>query len=57
MTDPGAVDWSELAAEHGYADQAYPIHDFRALTGLTPGTYRPRSAEEQNHVPVAVPGD
>ena len=52
MTGPGSPDWCQLAAEHGYADQAHLIHDFRDLTGLTPTEYRPRSAEEQNHVPV-----
>jgi AraC-like DNA-binding protein len=52
MIDPGSADWCEVAAEHGYADQAHLIHDFRDLTGLTPTEYRPRSAEEHNHVPV-----
>lgn len=47
-----AADWSKVAAEHGYADQAHLVHDFRALTGMTPAAYRPRSPEEQNHVPI-----
>ena len=46
------VDWCETAAEHGYADQAHLVHDFRELTGMTPTEYRPRSVEERNHVPV-----
>ncbi len=46
------VDWAEAAAEHGYYDQAHLIHDFRELTGLTPTAYRPRAANEWNHVPV-----
>ena len=49
----GEVDWSAVAAEHGFADQAHFIHDFRDLTGITPTAYRPRSTEEHNHVPVA----
>jgi AraC-like DNA-binding protein len=57
VRDPRATDWSELAAQHGYTDQAHLIHDFRDLTGLTPTAYRPRSAEEHNHVPVDVAGD
>lgn len=42
-------DWARLAAETGYYDQAHMINDFRALSGLTPGTYRPR-ARMRNHV-------
>ena len=47
-----AIDWSDLAAGYGYTDQAHLIHDFRDLTGLTPTSYQPRSADEHNHVPV-----
>jgi AraC-like DNA-binding protein len=54
LGDPAAADWSEIAAAHGYADQAHLIHDFRDLTGLTPTAYRPRSAQEHNHVPVSA---
>lgn len=46
------VDWAEAAFEHGYYDQAHLIHDFRELTGITPTAYRPRAANEWNHVPV-----
>jgi AraC-like DNA-binding protein len=46
------VDWCETAAEHGYADQAHLVHDFRELTGMTPTAYRPSSIEARNHVPV-----
>jgi len=52
INDPGPIDWCDVAARHGYADQSHFIHDFRDLTGLTPAAYRPRSAAEQNHVPV-----
>jgi len=44
-------DWARLAVETGYHDQAHLIHDFRDLSGLTPGAYRPRSPGEHNHVP------
>lgn len=30
---------AELAAELGYVDQAHFTHDFRAVTGMTPGQY------------------
>jgi AraC-like DNA-binding protein len=32
-------DWTDLALELGYADQAHFINDFRALVGRTPGEY------------------
>lgn len=47
-----AADWAGVAARHGYFDQAHLVNDFRALTGLTPGRYVPRSAVEHNHVPL-----
>lgn len=53
VTVADGVDWAQVAARHGYFDQAHLIHDFRALTGVTPGRYRPRSAAEHNHVPLA----
>ncbi|HEX2037571.1 MAG TPA: helix-turn-helix domain-containing protein [Chloroflexota bacterium] len=54
--DPSAADWAALAAQHGYADQSHLIYDFRALTGLTPTAYRPRSAAARNHVPLTPAG-
>ena len=35
------VDWARLATECGYFDHAHLINEFRMLTGLTPGEYRP----------------
>jgi AraC-like DNA-binding protein len=32
-------DWSDLAVECGYYDQAHLIHEFRQLAGLTPSEY------------------
>ena len=51
--EPGRpVDWAALAARYGFCDQAHLIDDFRELTGVTPGSYRPRSVAERNHVPL-----
>ena len=37
---PGqTVDWSQLAVELGYFDQAHFIKDFKAIVGLTPAEY------------------
>jgi AraC-like DNA-binding protein len=49
------VDWCDVAAVHGFADQAHLVHDFRELAGISPTAYRPRSVAERNHVPVAPP--
>lgn len=37
-------DWSRVAAEAGYYDQAHLIAEFRALVGLTPGSFAKRSS-------------
>jgi AraC-like DNA-binding protein len=42
----GAVVWSDLAADLGYADQAHLVRDFKAHLGTTPAAYtRSVSAE------------
>jgi AraC-like DNA-binding protein len=33
------VEWAETALQCGYYDQAHLIREFRAFSGLTPGTY------------------
>lgn len=35
----GTVALAQVAAELGYTDQAHFTHDFRAVTGMTPGEY------------------
>ncbi|WP_372493482.1 helix-turn-helix domain-containing protein [Prauserella alba] len=38
--DPaGSIDWSDLAGDAGYFDQAHLSHEFRAFTGRTPTQY------------------
>ncbi|QMU75571.1 helix-turn-helix transcriptional regulator [Streptacidiphilus sp. PB12-B1b] len=37
--DAGVVDWTLLAADLGYADQAHLSRDFTAVVGLPPGRY------------------
>ncbi len=48
-----AVDWARAAADCGYFDQTHMVKDFRALTGLTPGAFRPELACPLNHIPLA----
>ena len=52
----GDRDWARFAAEAGYTDQAHMIHDFRAIAGMRPGEYAPRSPAELNHVPIPTSG-
>ena len=45
-----SIDWTGLAADCGYFDQAHLINDFRAFAGLTPSVYLSARTEFQNHV-------
>lgn len=35
----GCLDWADLAADWGYADQAHLIREFHAMAGVTPADY------------------
>jgi AraC-like DNA-binding protein len=47
-----AVDWTDVSLASGYFDQAHFIHDFRAISGLSPGEYAELRTEHLNHVPI-----
>ncbi len=44
LAEGGAIDWTELALELGYFDQAHFIRDFKALVGRSPANYARQNA-------------
>jgi AraC-like DNA-binding protein len=51
----GGVEWTALAAELGWFDQAHLIRDFRRFTGVTPGQYA-AAIRERYRPDEALPG-
>lgn len=49
--DP-SLDWSRLANDCGYYDQAHFINDFKAFSGFTPNDYFRKKSDLLNYVPV-----
>lgn len=47
IAHPRPIDWSALALDAGYSDQAHLIRDFREFSGLTPAAYRAQGAPLQ----------
>jgi AraC-like DNA-binding protein len=46
------MDWTQIALDCGYFDQAHFIHDFKAFSGLSPSAYLAQMTEHRNHVPL-----
>lgn len=46
------INWTGIAFESGYYDQAHFINDFRAFSGFTPQQYLQKQFEHLNYIPV-----
>lgn len=46
------VEWAQIAADSGYADQPHLNREFRAFAGMTPTQYRPVAEDRPNHVAI-----
>jgi AraC-like DNA-binding protein len=51
------IDWTTLALDCGYFDQAHFIHDFREFSGLTPSAWAAQRTDHLNHVPEQGSGN
>ncbi|MGH6886642.1 MAG: helix-turn-helix domain-containing protein [Kiloniellales bacterium] len=49
--EPG-ISWADLAVAEGYADQPHFTREFRAMAGLSPGSYRRLAPRAPRHVPL-----
>ena len=48
----GEINWTQVALDCGYYDQAHFIHDFQSFAGITPSEYLARKTPHVNHVPM-----
>lgn len=46
------MNWTDIAFESGYYDQAHFIHDFKNFSGFTPNDYLLRKSDQLNYVPI-----
>lgn len=52
------VAWNELALRFGYSDQAHLCNEFRAFSGLTPGSYlKHRHPQFSTYIPLSAEDD
>ncbi len=56
--DDTPVAWDDLALRFGYSDQAHLCNEFRAFSGLTPGSYlKHRHPHFSTYIPLPADGD
>jgi len=56
--DDTPVAWNDLALQFGYSDQAHLCNEFRAFSGLTPGSYlKHRHPQFSTYIPLPTEGD
>lgn len=46
------VDWSGVAIDGGFGDQAHLVHEFRQFAGVTPTTFMAARGPYMNHLPL-----
>jgi AraC-like DNA-binding protein len=52
IENSASVQWSQIALQSGFYDQAHFIHDFKLFSGFTPNEYLKRKSSALNYIPV-----